>query len=275
MKVASGFAAAILAVAPITTALAATPSPNVDLNVLRTALAGAPDSSWEESAVGEDDLEGPFDAVQYVNASWSDQQTRDDVKGRLFFDRFVGGYGRVFYNQQLDAWIVEDVKAFPNAADAKSFWGWAKSEFQYDTANTVATPDIPSSFGDKYVQGESHGIDIYFPKATYVFTVTVGSSVEHLTDIAKSQASSVYENAPTSNLLPGTALPVAAHLGFGSGLLPGVEVVAVIAAVVTVAGMVALFIVAMRRRQPQPVSTISPDGNYWWDGTAWQPLTRP
>ena len=276
MRIAFVLAAAILAVAPVA-AIAATPSPNLDLNVLRAALAAAPDSAWEESPIGGDDLEGPFDATSYVNAGWTDQQTRDDVRGRLAYDRFVGGYGRVFYNEQLDAFIAEDVKAFPNAADARSFWTWSRSEFHNEDADAVATPEIPSSFGDKYTNGDWNAIDVYFPKGTYVFTVTVGSSVEPLVDIAQSQATAVYDYAPTWNLLPEAALPVAAHMGFGRGILPGLEAVAVVGAIITFAGMAVLLIVGLRRRRPQlqPVSTLSPDGNYWWDGTAWQPLTRP
>jgi len=274
LKLVYGLAAALLAAAPVT-AYAATPSPNVDLNVLRAALASAPDPGWEESPIGGDDLEGPFDAVTYVNAGWTDQQTRDDIRSRLAYDRFVGGYGRVFYNERLDAFLIEDVKAFPNAADATSFWGWSRSEFHDDDADAVATPEIPSSFGDKYTNGDWHGIDVYFPKGTYVFTVTIGSSVEPLVDIAQSQATAVYAYAPTWNLLPETALPVAAHVGFGNGILRGLEVVVVIGAIITFAGMVVLLVVGLRRRHPQTVSTLSPDGNYWWDGAAWQPLTRP
>ena len=42
---------------------------------------------------------------------------------------------------------------------------------------------------------------------------------------------------------------------------------------------VVLIVVAARHRVPRPVpvpvgAALSPDGNYWWDGAAWRPVTR-
>jgi hypothetical protein len=41
-------------------------------------------------------------------------------------------------------------------------------------------------------------------------------------------------------------------------------------------GFVVATIVLTRRRLEPPVRTVlSPDGNYWWDGSRWRPVPRP
>jgi hypothetical protein len=275
LKVLAVAGAALIAAAVPLAASAASPSPTVDLNVLRTALVDAPDANWDEAPLDPDTLEGPFDAASYVDLSWTDPGTRDDVRTRLAYDRFLGGYARSFYNATLDAWILEDIKAFPNQADAMSFWNWSMSEFHDagELSTVVSIPSIPRSFGDKYRNGDVYGIDIYFPKATYVFTVTTGSRLQYLVDTAQNQATAVYVYAPSVNLLPSAALPVAAHPNQFSRQIAFVETMVAIVAVVCVAAMVLLLVVAARRR-PAQAATISPDGNYWWDGGSWQPMTR-
>jgi hypothetical protein len=271
---AAAVAALIAAAVPLAgSAASPSPSPSLDLTVLRTALVGAPDGSWDEAPVNPDYLEGPLDAESYVDASWTDQATRDDVRGQLVHNRFLGAYARSFYNVTLDAWIAEDIKAFPNAADATSFWTWSMGEFHEGSSTVVSTPSIPSSFGDEYRNGDIYGIDIYFPKATYVLTVTTASRIQYLLDTSKTQATAVYAYAPSENLLPSAALPVAAHPNQFGRQIAFLETMVAIVAVVCVAAMVLLLVVSGRRRTAY-ATTISPDGKYWWDGSAWQPITQ-
>ena len=251
------------------------PSPTPDLKQLGAILAGAPDSSWTEEHVSSDTLEGPFGATFYVNAEWSDQSDRDKIKAELVADGFIGGYGRTFDKAAPEAYIIEDVKAFPDATRAMANYQWAQAYFHdpSDTANNVATPAIPNSFGERYVNDPWHGIDIYFTKANYVYTVSVGGKTDYLPDVATAQASKVFAQAPSDDIFKSNAG------GTGASSLPAALVVGggaafVILAVVVVA--VALIAATRRRRPPAgaPQAMLSPDGNYWWDGTSWQPVTR-
>jgi hypothetical protein len=251
--------------------LSATPTPN--LNALGAVLAGPPDTTWVEDKVGSDTLEGPFGATFYVNTEWSNQSDRDTIKNALVNDGFIGGFGRSFSRSTPDSYIVEDVKAFPDAAHAMSNYQWAQGYWHdpNDTANNVSTPSIPSSFGQRYTAGDWKAIDIYFTKANYVFTVSVGAKTDYLTDVAVGQAGKVYDFAPTRDVLQpnnsqsGASAASAGVLGVGA---------AVIILVIVVTAVV-LILVARRRRVPAGhYATLSPDGNYWWDGTAWQPVVR-
>lgn len=257
-------------------ALAPTPAP--DLNVLGTTLVNAPDSTWHEMTPALDTLEGSFDANFYVNAEWQDQADRDAISARLQADGFIGGYGRTFHRTSPpEAWITEDVKAFPDTTHALTHWGWANSYFHdpTDTANDVQTPAIPSSFGEKYTNSTWLAIDIYFTKANYVFTITVDSRPDYPVDLAVAQATAAYNFAPSRNVLAGASRPASAHpAGLSSMLLIGGFAGAAVVIVALIA--VAIVVVAYSRRSsPMPMQTVlSPDGQYWWDGTGWRPVPR-
>ena len=247
--------------------LSATPAPN--LTALGAVLAGPPDKTWVEDKVSSDTLEGPFGATFYVNTEWSTQSDRDAIKNELVSDGFIGGFGRSFSRTTPDSYIVEDVKAFPDAAHAMTNYQWAQGYWHdpSDTANNVSTPSIPSSFGQRYTVGAWKAIDIYFAKANYVFTVSAGAKTDYLTDVAIGQAGKVYDFAPTRDVLlsDNSQSSTSAVLGVG---------VAVIILVIVITAVV-LILVARRRRVPAGhYATLSPDGNYWWDGTAWQPVVR-
>ena len=79
--------------------------------------------------------------------------------------------------------------------------------------------------------------------------------------------------APSYNVLPSAALPVAAHVNQFGRQIAFIETLVAIAAAVCVTAMVLLLVTGSRRRRAQ-AATISPDGNYWWDGSSWQPMTR-
>jgi len=101
-----GLVALLLAAAPVGVA-AASPSPTLDLSLLGTTLAGAPDPGWVEQVPRNNILQGQFDAARYVDVGWTEQSVRDTIRNRLLGDGFIGGYGRSFYKKSLDGWIVE------------------------------------------------------------------------------------------------------------------------------------------------------------------------
>ncbi|HET7419716.1 MAG TPA: hypothetical protein VFL27_05005 [Candidatus Dormibacteraeota bacterium] len=260
--------------------LAASPGPTPNLEPLGKILAGAPDAAWVEANPASDTLEGTFGATFYVDANWSDQATRDNVRSQLVADGFIGGYGRTFDRATPDGHIIEDVKAFPDAAHAMADWRWDLSTFHDATnpAMVVSTPAIPNSFGDRYLGGADsswHGIDIYFTKANYVFTVTVGSTVDYLPDVAVAQSNAVYSFAPDHNVLPAPGSSVAATTSLTSAL-PVIAGLAAFFVIVVVVAVTVIIVNGNRRgtAPPSPYAALSPDGNYWWDGTQWQPVVR-
>lgn len=251
------------------------PSPTPNLSALRGVLANAPDSSWVEAHPASDTLEGPFGATFYVTTEWSDQSTRDDIKNELLADAFLGGYGRTFDKVAAAEYITEDVKAFPDATHAMANYKWALNYFHdpNDVANNVSTPAIPNSFGGRYFSDPWHGIDIYFTKANYVFTVTVGAKSDYQNDLAVAQANAVYNFAPSRDVLhPSPAPGASASTQSTAAIVAGGAAFIVLVVVVAVV----LLIVLTRRRRPAPAqqAMLSPDGQYWWDGTQWQPVSR-
>jgi hypothetical protein len=269
-------------VAAVAIALAAVPvsasgaSPTPDPFVLRTALVDAPDVNWVESTPGASQtLEGPFDAAYFVATAYDDQTTRDDVSKRLAFDGFLGGYGRTFEKVAARAWIIEEVKAFPDVAHALSFWGWYQINFHTDPTTSVDTSVIPSSFGDDYLLSGFHGTQILFPKAAYVYSITLGSYPTYMTAGAVAQALAAYRHAPSA--VPASpesnAVPAAATNRV-SGLV-AVGVISAAVGLVALIGVVVLIVLITRRRRPaDPRAILSSDGNFWWDGTGWQPVAR-
>lgn len=262
---------ALAATSALMLVLSASPAPN--LTALGAVLAGPPDKTWVEDKVSSDTLEGPFGATFYVNTEWSNQSDRDAIKNELVTDGFIGGFGRTFSRSTPDSYIVEDVKAFPDAAHAMANYQWAQGYWHdpSDTANNVSTPSIPSSFGQRYTAGDWKAIDIYFAKANYVFTVSTGAKTDYLTDVATSQAGKMYDFAPTRDVLQSNnsqSGPSAASAGV---LSVGA---AVIFLVIVVTAVVFIYVARRRRAPAGHYATLSPDGNYWWDGTAWQPVVR-
>jgi hypothetical protein len=263
---------ALVAILPL---LPAAPTPAPDLTVLRSTLAGPPDSTWIELHPSSDTLEGTFDATYYVNTEWRDQSDRDSVRNQLMSDGFIGGYGRTFHKRSPDAYITEDVKVFPDSAHATSNWQWALNYFHdpSDTTNNIDIPAIPTSFGERYLHDPWHAIDIYFTKGNYEFTVTISANGQYMTDVATAQAASVYNFAPSHNVLAGAPKSSVGALSTHTLVLAGM--VGIIVLLVVLASVLLLVIYTTRRRPPPAMRVmLSPDGNYWWDGTTWQPVTR-
>lgn len=273
MRVLGAAFGTVVALLPAVALATSTPDPQT----LRRALVGPPDPSWIESTPGTPDtLEGSFDATYYVNLSWDDQATRDDVRNRLAFDGFLGGYGRTFEKMSTKSWIVEDVKAFPDFERAISFWAWSKTEFHDDTS-TVDASAILNSFADEYTTSGFYGTEVLFPKNTYVYTIVAGSYTAYMPKEAVAQALAAYSYVPEGDV---PASPAASSRGLAltatKAFQLGVAVLAIVLVLAGVAGATAVILVAgTRNRQPAVQTRLSPDGNYLWDGTTWRPFPKP
>ena len=88
------------------------------------------------------------------------------------------------------------------------------------------------------------------------------------------QSNAVYGSAPDHDVLSTSgsvgSVPVAAAPTL-------VIAVAAAVAVGLAVGIGALVFIAGRNRRravPGPYAALSPDGNYWWDGSSWQPVVR-
>lgn len=261
------------------TALAAGPTP--DPAALQKMVVDAPDSGWIESVPAPNTLEGPFDAQSYADDVYDDAQTKADVAAHLDSYGFLGGYGRSFYKSSKKAWIEEDVKSFDTRAGAISFWTWMKSwlpEGADTTTPLIDTTVIPNSFGTEWVLSGFHATDTLFTKGAFMYDVVMGSYTDFTRSDALAQARSAFEFAPAGDAPVGeqNPTPVAPSLppasnGMAFALL---AVVLLALGACLIGGLIAAIILVRRRAAPPTRTVLSPDGNYWWDGTSWQPVPR-
>ena len=271
MRRAGALMAALLAVFPVS-AEAATVGPDV----LRAALSDPLDDSFVESSIGDPDtLQGPFDAVTYANVEYTDADIRHSIQERLKYEGFIAGYGRTFYKESVDAWLIEAVFAFGSTSDARSFWGWEGDGLTRSSHTTriVDTTAIPSSVGADYIYDDVHATEIQFARGNDVFNLIIGSSSGYMTTGAVAQAVQMHTVAPENTVPVGDQRE--AHPGpvFVRNIAYVLALVVGIAfALSAVAGAIAVVLLVRRsRRQAAPASLLSADGLYWWDGQAWRP----
>jgi hypothetical protein len=266
-----------LSMAPAT-AHAASPSP--DPAALQKMLVNAPDSGWIESVPAPNALEGPFDAQTYTTDVYDDAQTRTDVATHLQNYGFLGGYGRTFYKASRKAWIEEDVKSFDTKAGAVGFWTWMKSwlpEGADTTTPAVDTSAIPNSFGTEWLLSGFHATDTLFTKGAFMYDIVVGSDTDFIRADALNEARSAFEFAPAgdapvyqqaASLSPSAPPP-------GNGMSIAVfSLVFLSLGACLIGGLIAAIFLVRRRPTPPLRTVLSPDGNYWWDGSSWQPVPR-
>jgi len=258
---------------------AAGPSP--DPVALQKMLVNAPDSGWIESVPAPNTLEGAFDAQTFATDVYDDAQTRTDVTLHLQNYGFLGGYGRSFYKASRKAWIEEDVKSFDTKAGAVAFWTWMKSwlpEGADTTTPLVDTSKIPNSFGTEWLLAGFHATDTLFTKGAYMYDIVVGSDTDYVRTDALAQARSAFEFAPAGDapVYQQAAAPPAPSLPPpGNGMSIAIASLVFLSLGACLIGGLIAAIVLVRRRPGAPIRTVlSPDGNYWWDGSSWQPVPR-
>ena len=267
MRRAAPALALLLALAP----RAALAAPSPDPSTLGAMLIEAP-SGYVENGPGPDTVDGPFDAQSYVSASYSDTSEQKDIVGALNASGFLGGYGRTFQNVAQEAWIMEDVKAFPDNDRAKSYWRWEKGYF-HDSSDpkTDVTVAIPDSFGNEYVVNGFDGIDIEFAKGAFTYSMVVGSYKGYMPADANAEALAEYEFAPAGDI-PATGAGPSVSDAAVTGARVVVATTAGAVAALVLGAMVAMLVVTLRRRPDYSArNVLSVDGAYWWDGRAWQP----
>ncbi len=269
--------ALIASFAPRTVLAAAGPTP--DPQAMQKMLWAPASGTWIEEPPGVTNaLEGPFDAQTFVIYAYDDPQSRADVKQRLGEDGFLGGYGRSFHSFNRDQWIDEDVKAFDTVAGATNFWSWVQS-WDLPSGKLVAASSVPSSYGDDYTTSAGfHGTEVFFLKGRLMFYVDMGAYTGYMHDQALAHARAVFDYAPTGNApLPAQRSGQLASTSSATGGSLGLAVVAVVLialAVCLIGGLVAAIVLTRGRREPPTRTVLSPDGNYWWDGSSWQPVPR-
>jgi hypothetical protein len=272
MRRAGALMATLLALIPVTAGAA-----TVDPALLRGALSDPLDGAFVEAGVAADTLEGPFDAITFTKVEYTDADLQKSIQERLKYDGFITGYGRTFYKEAADAWLVEDVFAFGSASDATSYWGWDSAGLRESTYTTrvVDTTAIPTSLGAEYLLDGFHGTEIRFARGNDVYEVMIGTSSDYMTAAAIAQAVRVRSDAPANSLPPSAQRE--AHPGpifirnvsYGLGVL-----LAVALGLSVIAGTVVIVLLVRRsRRSTAPSALLSADGQYWWDGQAWRPTT--
>ncbi|HET7420217.1 MAG TPA: hypothetical protein VFL27_07535 [Candidatus Dormibacteraeota bacterium] len=241
---------------------------------LQSLLASPPSSDWVMSSAGSDILAGPFTAQSY--GAYVDQST--GTPGRtasgLEADGFIAGYADAWIQTTTRDALAERVFEFRSSLGADDWFSGVRVDserLQSRTGDIPGAAQIPDSMGVvlTYSTGVQWRLD--FRKGNLVFVVHADSFTagEDLSNLAVRQARTEYDAAPAGavtglsggSVFPGWILPV------GGGIIATIFV--------ATAGAILLIWSLGRRRGGAPHGVhVSPDGRYWWDGTAWQP-TRP
>jgi hypothetical protein len=261
-------AACAVAMAPITSSAAPTPSPSLD------RVLAPPPSGYTE--VTTSSLNGEFSAHEYaVNASGvSPDQTESTLKK----EGFVDGYAKTWVSASPRRALVELVMAFTGGAGARNVLTALersdKADPRFSRADTMS--GIDPYYGVHFISGGTYADEFIFVKGNDLFGVAVGAPTDDALTPARDQTTTQYNSAPAETI-PSSQWPENAshNLTFAFGALIPIVLVAVI-----VIG-VGLILVARSRRPAAaiaggmpPTVQMSPDGSYWWDGQAWRDASR-
>ena len=275
-----------LALAPVTAAAAATPSPTLDKLLL------APPTGY--TALTSSAFHGSFTAHDYAVASDSTQAT--EIEKTLTHDGFVDGYGETWIHQASQRAMVEAVIAFTGARGAKNWLTAAeagdKADPSYDHADSITgiNPYYGGHF--KYSSSSTVGDVFSFVKGNDVFIVGVVSTKDDVLTLATTQTKAQYDQAPAqtipSSQWPENASSNSPAFSFGRALGAIIPIVLILAVIVAVVGVV----MSRQRRARMAAMTgpsgavpgapgamgsppaagvqMSTDGKYWWDGQSWR-----
>lgn len=265
-----------LALSPLT-ALAASPSPSPGLD---TVLVPPP-SGYTELATAA--LKGEFTAHDWaVNASGVSASETERTLNTL---GFVDGYGREWSSATAGRALIEAVMAFGGGRGAKDALTALKSTDKADShylhADTIT--GIADYYGAHFNTNGAFEDEFVFVKGNDLFIVIFAGTKDDVLSPATAQATAQFNSAPAETV-PSSQWPENQNTS-SSGHSPAYYL-GVVAVPVAIVAVIVGAIVASRRRQaavmpmgtyaPPPMSApvqMSPDGNFWWDGQAWQDVT--
>jgi hypothetical protein len=275
-----GLVAVTVALAPVTVAASPSPSP-----VLSSVLAPAPSSDYVEAdATSQSVMEGSFTAQQYATKTSAPNQSQ--VQASLERNGFVAGFGRTWVQRSTQHVLIEAVIAFNGGLGAKRWLAAAQLSDKGDPKyqHPISVPGLNNYYGAHLAGNELFTDTFGIVKGNDYFWVITISRQDDLGGAGPTQARSVYDFAPGFTIPPQQWPESSAKIpgGFNSSEVFG-RLAGDILLVAFLLSFVVLVIAVIRRatRRPAAPSTLnsttvqlSPDGNYWWDGTRWKDSLR-
>jgi hypothetical protein len=275
-RVLVGLVAVALALAPVAVAASPTPTPSLD-----SVLAPPPSADYAEAdATSEYVMQGAFDAHGYSLKSSATNQAQ--VQASLERNGFVGGFGRTWVQRSTQHAIVQAVIAFNGALGAKRWLAAAQLSAKADAnyQHPISVPGINNYYG-AHLAGNGVFTDSFgFVKGNDYFLVISGSAQDDLGNAGAMQAKAQYDFAPSYTIPPAQwSESVATPRGIDYQLGRLIGDLLLVAFLLSVAILVFAVIRRGLRRPAPPTVTataiqLSPDGNYWWDGTRWKDSNR-
>jgi hypothetical protein len=267
----SGLAFAVVAIllAPVGAAAA------TDLHPL---LAAPPTADWVDVQATSTNLIGDFTAHDYAAYVAGNSGIEFDLNLYGFTRGFARDWGQPV-SQDL---LIERVFEFRDAKGARSWFTLLRlldKIYGNYTSDIPMPASVPNSYGAHFTLPDGTLQSwIEFRKGNLAFEVVTDSTTTDLSDIAVTQATAEYANAPSQTQVPPGAGQTVNNWLRNIGIAAGALVVAV-AIVITIT-----IVLITRRRRPAALlpggpamaasgPTMSPDGAYWWDGQRWRDVS--
>jgi hypothetical protein len=272
-----GLVALTTALAPMNAAGSPSPSP-----ALSSLLAPAPGADYVEADTTTPGvMEGAFNAQEYASKTSATNPSR--VQASLERNGFVSGFGRTWVQRSTQHVLIEAVIAFNGALAAKRWLAAAQYSDKGDAKyqHSISVPGISNYYG-AHLAGIDSFTDMFgMVKGNDYFWVITISRQDDLGTTGATQAKLQYDLAPAYSIPP-SMWPESARApgGFNSWQLGGLTGDLILIAFIL--SFIALLTAVIRRglRRPAPPTVtataiqLSPDGNYWWDGTRWKDSNR-
>jgi hypothetical protein len=245
----------------VSAVLAATPTLAAASEDLPSLLVTPAGGGWE--AAGSEAMTSEDIVTEYS------ADVQSEVRGELQDDGFTAGWKRDWQQgggdtaPQFEARVFTFRQWFGPAAWFASTKG--DYEGDPDLKAKYATPGLANGFAaDLHHSDGSDDTVVQFHTGTHFFelTLTDNSGPDLATVLATARA--ISSRAPASQ----TAADLPDSTLLGIGIAAGI-----FGLLVVVAAFAGFFIwLARRKRRPAiPATFLSPDGNWWWNGTQWVP----
>ncbi len=237
------------------------------------AMFAASPPAFGDTATGDliPDASSPWQLDTARGGALTEKDIYGDKAGSI--KGFVDAYVKV-WGQAPDQGMADRLERYSSFFSAAYRLGQAQAADKRDTTHSSfrTVPGYGSGAYEVTLPADANGDSsdvLVFAKGDYVAAVSVvrhNGTPDHtaLTTQADSQLATL--PLPTGEVN-------AISSGIGTAVLIAVGIALVAAAIVGVVLLVVL------RRAPRRAAagrvTYSPDGHYWWDGTAWRPVQPP